>query len=139
MELKRGIFYTVIGLLAFSCSKEEEDPTPDIVGRWKAIDITRENCDDPVHNQVFEYNCPDYCDIIEFKEDGTLIDTYTDSNNGGTEVSEGTYSISGDILTICDLNGNCRSSTFKIDGNILISNSKEESLGCDIIGTSERL
>ncbi len=110
-----GLIAIVLAAFAFtSCSKDDDDDSNGIVGKWELVSMKMEAGG---MSLTFEGEDLD-TDIMEFKSDGTC--TSTSEEDGKTVVDKGKYSISGDVLTVTDEEGTKESIKFSISGNTLV-------------------
>ncbi len=141
--MKRSIDCLIVvcffGLL-FSCKKED---TGSLVGIWKATRIETKNCTKASDDRILELGANDctvvsnieYCVTIKYalNSDGTY-QYYNTTKIAGfpfSETKNGTYTVSGNKLTLCENNGSCSDGTFTVSSTTLTVNSKDSSSGCD--------
>ena len=94
-------------LLLLSCSNEDEKriSSNEIVGVWHLTDILENG------KPVAGYSCNKEFDITEFTDSGQSITKYSDKNSNDVclqYTDNGNYSISEDILTDVQMNGNIK-------------------------------
>jgi hypothetical protein len=136
-----------------SCNNDDEDDggggaSPSVEGMWQISYLSNTNCTDEYDNIVLDLTdapCFDFfgvesCFDIEmnFKADGSFVQTTTTEatfmgqTTTDTETEEGTYSINGSTITLCDSDGDCDDGEFTISGNnITITTQANETDGCD--------
>ena len=126
----------IIALFSFgvlACDNDSE-PSPEVnastlEGVWIVTSAVAENCNDASENGTFASVCtPTDCLSVEFRADGTFVSTELD--DGVTTTDEGTYSVSGNQLTLTE-GGMSEVAAFTIDGNTLTLSGNEASTGCD--------
>ena len=119
------LFISLFTALFISCSDDDSDNNPPIVGQWGYVSFT-----DIETGEVEPGDVCDVQDVVTFKADMTFISrVFSDDGNknedGSVKCEEeqynGTYSIDGDKISIVnktdsDLNDTY---TFKIDGSNL--------------------
>ena len=123
------------GFLLSSCGDDDDDDDDNaIVGEWRSTVFSVRDCEDG-SNDNLDFPCGG-CFTNDYGNDGSfssrvLIPGSLDS----TQV--GTYTISGNMITTCDENGeNCETSTFTIDEDELLL--MGEGLGCILEVNFER-
>jgi hypothetical protein len=91
---------TIVLLAALAgCDGEDETP-PSIVGEWTLVSEAATGCRDPLDNYSENIPCTATdCTRVTFTADGRL--TITLIQAGVTETESGTYTITGDRLTMC--------------------------------------
>lgn len=110
-------------------SSPQDDPSA-LVGVWNVAAAVTANCTDASENGSFALICTATdCLSVEFKSDGTFVGT--ELEDGVTFTENGTYSVSGDQLTITQ-GGMAEVATFSIDGNTLTLSGNEPETGCDV-------
>ncbi len=147
-------FLLVLSLFALpftSCSSDDDSDddnnnnnSSSIVGNWNVTRIITANCDDPSDDSdlnladepCIEFFGIEVCTEIEmtFTSGGDLSFTSMVTTTGyGTETDteEGTYSVDGNNITICDEDGDCDTGTYSISGNTLNLSYSDPSDGCD--------
>jgi hypothetical protein len=113
-----------------ACEKDVDPDTPFIVNTWKLDSQVWKNCKSPSSLLTESGMCTDStCFKYIFAADGSFI--YELKINGVFDTKVGTYSISGDQLTIC-ITGCSIPVTFAISGNILTLTYNDSTTGCDV-------
>lgn len=143
-------FVILMALLVFgACKKKEDDtPTPDLVGTWKVNYVKSSNCDTIEDNTILDLTTSDCIEFFgfetcfdisyEFKADGAFNSSViTEINILGqvqteTETTTGTWSVEGNTLTICESNSSCVDAQYTLSGNnltFMINDDPDD--GCD--------
>ncbi len=129
---------TVTALL-FSCKKEA---TPSIVGTWKATRIETKGCTKSTDNKILQLGANDctveggieYCLTILYvlNLDGTFTYSNTTKIAGFpfSETKKGTYTVTGNKLTLCESNGACSDGTFTLSASTLVVETADKNNGC---------
>ncbi|MBO3698592.1 DUF5004 domain-containing protein [Roseivirga sp. E12] len=135
--LKRIGGLLLIVLLINACDNEPsttpEDDGSELVGVWTVTSAVAANCDDANENGSFGTVCTTTdCLKVEFKSDGTFVST--DLEDGVTVNNNGTYSVSGDQLTITE-GMDVQVATFEIQNGTLTLQGNETETGCDVATT----
>lgn len=84
-----------------SCSKDDDKPiSGDIVGTWECVETFADNVDwgDLIDNDEWGNYLDNYKQYIRFSSDGSFVEV--DIDDEGTEVAKGTWSQSGNKITI---------------------------------------
>jgi len=140
MNVKKGILWSMLALMiaaiSVSCEKEKEViQEASIVGTWTVVDLVRTNCTDG-NNSTITLDCPTFCWILTFNADGTMSDSYIDSNITVPEVIQSSYTYLDNTLTVCDPDGtsNCYSVTMTFSGDSMAISSVEDDgvSSCDL-------
>ncbi len=94
------LHFLIVVLFLVACEKEEEISGPSIVNPWMFDSSSLKNYDDSALNIEESSLCTDTnCFKYFFAEDGTF--TYEIKISGIIDTQTGTYTVSGDNLTIC--------------------------------------
>jgi len=95
-----------VGVLAFfiagmaGCDGGDDEPAPTIVGTWTMVSEAASGCFDPLDNYSETYPCTATdCTTVTFAADGKF--SIRDVSDGQVFTENGTYTITGDRLTIC--------------------------------------
>lgn len=121
--------------LLLSCGDDDDS----IAGTYRLTSFSTTNCDDPEENINFDFSADDGCTsllgvsvcgdgTITLTESGGFSFTLNITTLGQTfsETGSGTYTIDGNMITICD-GTECQSSTFTLgSGRITLSYSEED-------------
>jgi len=112
-------------LLMISCNSDDDPLSVRILGTYDLLSVVSSGCDDPDENidytEVDNNGCVSVQDVnicnvfIQFMNDGTAIETYTED---GTQYSdEFTYTVNDDNKTIslCESPGDCITMSEDID------------------------
>ena len=109
-KMKTMILTVLIAAIALltSCSKDDDNNDPNIVGEWKLVSNVSENFKNNVStgSPKTEITTEKNFHTLTFKSDKTFTNYYAEtSNSNGTEVTEtftanGTYTIDGNMLSI---------------------------------------
>jgi len=140
---------TIFLVLVVASCTDDEGNALDIIGTYEVSSYTITNCQDPDDNDDgSQLGCStedgyETCNgiTLDFREGGVLITTLSatiteiDSGLSQTETQDmvGTYSIEGNVVTIC-VDGECEDGEYTVSGNNLVIITDEDS-GC--IGTLE--
>ena len=134
---KQGLFKMFIVALCslgiIACDNDSEPSPGDdasvLEAVWVVTSAVAENCDDASENGTFTSVCtPTDCLSVEFRADGTFVST--ELEDGVTTTDEGTYTVSGNQLTLTE-GGMSEVATFSIDGNTLTLSGSDAETGCD--------
>lgn len=114
--LSMMVLTLVFGFMA--CSDKDEDLTGDkakeaLIGKWTFVSSTEDG-----ENYDYEHECSSKKDYIEFQSNGTFRSIYYD-DECSEEVDTGTYSVSGNKLTVKGRDEGNNTFTFKLSGNEL--------------------
>ena len=124
----------MVALVASGCGDDEPtniEPSNELIGTWELRIVVYSNCADPDNNVSDTFSCPTQdCITWEFREGGVLVST--DTFEGDSNTSTGTYSIDGNSLTVT-LDGETNTGTFSTTGVILIYNLRDEEQRCDLV------
>jgi hypothetical protein len=143
MKKLNFLFVLMVILLASSCNKDENL----IVGTWKAASFISAECDNPEDNFNMDFinGCFSQSDLgfsievcmeITFNKDKTYSTLTTSSftfegeTETETETETGTYTITGDILKLCDGAGSCDEGTFAVTKTTLTLFDLDSEDGC---------
>jgi hypothetical protein len=122
----------MVVILLSSCNGDDSKPTHPIVGTWKLVSDSAAGCDDPLDNYEDTYTCTSSeCITITFKRNGKFI--VKEIDDGDVDTETGTYSISGNEITICydDDPMDCEGPMiFSIDGATLTLTSEVDFDNC---------
>lgn len=124
---KRSVMVLVCVAVTLGCSKKE-DPAPSLIGSWKLVSETTTNCTDPGDNGT--HSCTD-CYILTF-----TATTFTMSF-GGTSIS-GTYSTSGNDLTMTLTGGPPTTGTYTLSATTLSTAFTHITSGCTVTSSYSR-
>lgn len=135
--LKRIISLLLLTLFFSACDNEPSDTPADdgseLVGVWTVASAVSANCDDPDENGSFVAICTTTdCLKVEFKSDGTFVST--DLEDGVTTNNNGTYTASGNQLTLTE-GMDVQVATFEVDNGTLTLQGNETETGCDVSTT----
>jgi hypothetical protein len=139
--MKNKAFLPIFFLSLFilnSCEDKKSDKQDPLVGTWEAVSMSV-TLDDGTFFSV--PITEDFSMILEIREDGTFTMTQTDE--GETDVSSGTWSADNDRITIADQSGTSTSGTstfdYDLDGDTLTFSITEfdDDLGGSILVTIE--
>ena len=112
MKITKKMILTVliaVSALLTSCSKDDDNNDPNIVGEWKLVSRVSENFKNNVStgSRETEITTEKNFETYTFKSDKTFTDyyaeTYADSNGTGvteTFTENGTYLIDGNMLSL---------------------------------------
>jgi len=128
-------------IIASFLSCKKDDPADTIVGNWKTTKLVSSGCTDPEENQNLTFTDGCYkesllqvsiCISATFSENGTYTLVTKTTFFGATETDniDGTYSISGNKITLCETPSLCEVSDFTLTENTLILNSKDVDSSC---------
>lgn len=105
MNIKHLLLLFTIPLALFSCSKDKDESSPSIVGKWEYVTETYQYYDAKGVELVDEKEVTDFKDYVkkpymEFKQDGKMV--HADFDADGTEVKpmEFNYTVKGDKLAL---------------------------------------
>ncbi|WP_170827446.1 lipocalin family protein [Roseivirga sp. 4D4] len=134
---KRIIGLLLLVLFISACDNEPsgtpEDDASELVGIWTVTFASAANCDDPDENLSFAPVCTSTdCLKVEFKADGTFVST--DLEDGVTTINNGTYTVSGNQMTITE-DMDVQVATFEIESGTLTLQGNEAETGCDVSTT----
>ncbi len=138
MKIQRRIISLLLLALFISACDNESSETPEhdgseLIGIWTVTSAVAANCDDPDENGSFATVCTTIdCLKVEFKADGTFVST--DLEDGVTTNNNGTYTVSGDQLTITE-GTDVQVATFGINNGTLTLQGNEIETGCDVSTT----
>ena len=104
----RSLFVVLIALM-ISCSYN--DFAVSIAGKWKIVGSQVTGCINSAYN--YETNCYSHCETVSFTGNA-----YTENNFYGGVITTGTYSITGNKITLTDSNGS-ETDAFVIAGSTL--------------------
>jgi|GEM_PF-3780653 len=141
MKIQKRLIGLLLLTLFFSACDNEPSDTPEsdgseLIGIWTVTSAIAANCDDPDENGSFAAVCTTIdCLKVEFKADGTFVST--DLEDGVTTNNNGTYTVSGDQLTITE-GMDVQVATFAIDNGTLTLQGNEVETGCDVTTTLSR-
>ncbi|MBL7851630.1 MAG: lipocalin family protein [Cyclobacteriaceae bacterium] len=124
---KLSVVVLVCVAVILGCSKKE-DPAPSLIGSWKLVSETTTNCTDPGDNGT--YPCTD-CYILSF-----TATTFTFSY-GGTSIG-GTYSTSGNNLTMTLTGGPPTTGTYTLNATTLSTVFTHIGSGCTVTTSYSR-
>jgi hypothetical protein len=94
--MERVLLFTVLAILTISCSKDNADPDPEVIGQWKLIEIYADPGDGSGTFQPVESG-----KMVTFRKDGTVSSNgsicmlSTESNNP----TSGTFSLLESTIT----------------------------------------
>lgn len=117
-------------LLFASCEKQVEPDVPSIVNTWKLDSQVWKNCKSAASLLDQSGLCTDStCFKYIFAADGSF--TYEIKISGITDTKVGTYTVSGNQLTICST-GCSIPVTFGVSGITLTLTYNDSTTGCDV-------
>lgn len=136
IKIVASLFCFAILAIAFSgCSDDDDDESPNLslTGTlWTEVSFSSTNCTDPDDNETETVSCTATdCFTIVFNANGTFL--ATDIEDGDVEVDEGTYSISGNTVTV-NIGGGQIPSTFSITLDRLTFTTQNPFDGCTTVG-----
>ncbi len=127
-ELKKLSAVVILLMLSVMACKKDDADVPDLVGVWTITSVTSTGCNDASDNGTITMSCTSTnCLKVELKADGSYVGTTIE--DGDTEIESGTYSISGDKLTIIG-GGTNDEYTFSLSGDLLTIVLVEQTSGC---------
>jgi len=140
MKFRLNLFYLyllcsllAVALVASGCGDDEpnvEEPSNALIGTWSLSTLIATNCAEVTDNGSEIRPCTaDECLKWEFREGGVII--ISDTFDGDTDVSSGTYVISGNDLTI-SADGDTNTGVFSVVGNTFGYNLRDQEFECDI-------
>lgn len=131
------LMIVLVAPVAFmACSDDDDagsDPIPEeLLGKWRQVSQVYSNCAIEEENGTVEYECTDSdCVTVEFFDDGTF--EYIILEGGIEDVTEGTFRINGNKITLCPNDGDCGTDTFSVDEETLSAMWTDE--GCTVSDT----
>ena len=128
-------FFVSISFLLGACGDDDDDDSADpLVGTWESVSFSQTDCDNLLPD-VLDFPCGG-CFINVFRSDGTMTSRAV-VPGVLDESAEGTYTVDGDMLNLCDENGaNCTQSSLEQSGDELSIISEIE--GCTFTVKLER-
>jgi len=140
MKSLKFLLVLSVVLLVSACKKDSEDL---IVGDWKVASLIISGCSDPEDNAIINFTDGCYkeseegfefevCMSVTFTSDGryTFTTRMIIFGQTQTETETGTYTIKGNILRLCDTDGDCDEGEFTVTSNTLTFKGEEEDTGC---------
>jgi hypothetical protein len=133
--MKNLLFFALLGALLFSSCGGDDD---DLVGNWVGVSADFVDCDDPNENSSVTLSteectaADDGCFYVEFIFTETIVTANSQISFFGvfeTDSESGSYTRNGDEIEVC-FDGDCQSSQFSIDGDILTIITDEDLDGC---------
>ncbi len=126
--MKKILSLFAVGLfllaLVVSCKKDETTPTSALVGSWKFLSSAKTLCTDPLDN---------YSEVCSTADCGTLTITSTGTWSfaitGGATMS-GTYTATGNSITISETGIPTKNNTYTIVGTTLTFVEADAGGGC---------
>ena len=108
--------FFMLSLTFVSCGDDDDDkgtdPKTAIVGKWKWVhEVEYEDGQEVANHDVTNG------EAVEFKSDNTFV--WTATEDGGTYTENGTWSISGNKITLTWAEGDSETASFSISGNTL--------------------
>ena len=143
------LWIALLAISVFTFSSCSDDNPDTIEGLWNFTNIQSSNCTDSYDNGEIDLSggCIDLilaeiCSAtIDFRSDGTFEVSVETTTLGipTTDSDTGTYTVSGNNLTMCDSSGNnCDTGTFILSGSQLTGNYTDPNSGCDTQFVAER-
>lgn len=114
--MKRLLFFYITCAIIFSCSKDDDSKSINVVGKWKALSQEQYDCTTASSNITRQCEGYGFCVTIEFKQDQTYQMTRT--SDGGF-VQSGIYSIANQILSLSPTGAQTQMYSFSLAGNTL--------------------
>ena len=127
-----------VAFVASSCGDDEPtvESANDLIGVWRLSTVTSTNCTDPTDNGVENEGCTATdCIKWEFREGGVIV--ATDIFDGDSDTLTGTYSVSGNNLTVT-LDGDTATGTFSVSSTQFVYNFEDPEFGCNVEGRFTR-
>jgi hypothetical protein len=114
----RKLFPLLIILLAAlsACDSDDDSSSANVSGKWQATDQEQYDCTIAASNSTQTCGTFGFCITIDFKSDQTYEITRT---SGGAFVSAGTYSMSGNTLSMMSAGSQSLMYQVNISGNIM--------------------
>ncbi len=139
--MKQLSFYAFATALLFTAGCSKDDPAKDILGTWKASKVISTGCTDTNENQnlTFSNGCYvestiglELCLTITFNDNNTYSTVTTSKLFGtqDTDVENGTYSISGDKLSLCPAGSACSEDDFTVSSSSLLIKTTDTDSKC---------
>jgi len=139
--MKHFQLVTLIIIIAglFFCKKDE--PADLLVGNWKATKLVNSGCTDPEDNQnlTFTNGCYnealfnlEICLTATFNANKSysIVTKSTFQGSTDTETENGSYTVSGTTLTLCETGGSCDDANFSVSESTLNLNGKDTDSKC---------
>jgi hypothetical protein len=121
---KKLYFCLLLAMVAVASCEKDEQPEPTVLGRWNAKKIESKECSDPSEsiNLEFTDGCSSLSEMSEicistvFNADGTnsMFTKMTINGEIETFTDNGTYSINGGNLILCDELNECDTFTYRL-------------------------
>jgi hypothetical protein len=115
--MKKIFFILVTSIVIFSCSKDDS-PSVNLVGKWKTLSQEQYECTTAASNNTKQCGDFGFCVTVEFKADQTFQMTRT---SDGSFVQGGTYSRSGNILSLTITGTQTQMYSLSLSGGTLIT------------------
>ncbi len=125
----------------------------EISGEWKAVLFNTMGCNDDEDNVDLDLTNGDCIEVFPGIQ-GCIDIRFTFENNGNftqitnldvpdlsimdSDTTSGTYTISGNAVTICTPDEGCETGTYSISGNTMELNYKDPASGCESDITAEK-
>ena len=118
------------------CGDDDDDDNDDdespVVGVWNGTLFDRSGCDDPEDDGAVTLEPGEA--VFTFGADGNY--TFVFVEESGTDTEIGTYTVSGNTISICENGGtDCDDVNFTITGNTLEVNGEDDENGCSFTAT----
>ncbi len=133
--------------LVFSCGSDDDS----IEGTYKIISFMTAGCDDPEENFNFDFSANDGCSTVLGQEvcgDGTMTlsasgtfvfeITVTVIGQSFTQSGNGSYTIDGNTITICD-GSECETTTFTLGSGVITLKFTDSDDSCTLTIRGEKI
>ena len=132
MKTIRKLAIFLVPLFLFSCGDDDgdnNDTLEKLIGNWLSTRVEDSNCIDPNDNSVIPDGMCGAVPCLDLTINANGTYSVTINFDAVPEVENGTYTISGNTLTICEVPNDCDVFTFTVTNTTFTIMGDDD--GCD--------